>query len=275
MISRFYEWKKDGSKKQPYYIHLKDDRPLVFAALYDSWKNSEGEIQYTFTILTTSSSPALGWLHDRMPVILGNKESTDEWLDGSSSSKFDALLKPYEEPDLVWYPVTPAMGKPSFDGPECIKEIQVKTEEIKPISMFFAKKVTKKEDQSEPQLTTPHKELVKTEKLKNPKDEPETADNNQEPYSEKVSDESKSTVTTVGLSTLPLKREYNEFSSDIKPSLDEADKQYSSPAKKKGNIKGAGDKQKTLFSYFGKGTLNTLSSTNTTTLAVSLMLAEF
>ncbi|GJX27736.1 embryonic stem cell-specific 5-hydroxymethylcytosine-binding protein [Tanacetum coccineum] len=274
-VEGFYEWKKDGSKKQPYYIHLKDDRPLVFAALYDSWKNSEGEIQYTFTILTTSSSPALGWLHDRMPVILGNKESTDEWLDGSSSSKFDALLKPYEEPDLVWYPVTPAMGKPSFDGPECIKEIQVKTEEIKPISMFFAKKVTKKEDQSEPQLTTPHKELVKTEKLKNPKDEPETADNNQEPYSEKVSDESKSTVTTVGLSTLPLKREYNEFSSDIKPSLDEADKQYSSPAKKKGNIKGAGDKQKTLFSYFGKGTLNTLSSTNTTTLAVSLMLAEF
>lgn len=43
MSFRFYEWKKDGSKKQPYYIHLKDGRPLVFAALYDSWKNSEGE----------------------------------------------------------------------------------------------------------------------------------------------------------------------------------------------------------------------------------------
>ncbi|GJV40945.1 hypothetical protein Tco_1419385 [Tanacetum coccineum] len=37
----------------------------------------------------------------RRPVIFGNKESTDEWLDGSSSSKFDALLEPYEEPDLV------------------------------------------------------------------------------------------------------------------------------------------------------------------------------
>lgn len=41
-FSRFYEWKKDGSKKQPYYIHFKDGRPLVFAALYDSWENSEG-----------------------------------------------------------------------------------------------------------------------------------------------------------------------------------------------------------------------------------------
>ncbi|GJX88420.1 hypothetical protein Tco_0340434 [Tanacetum coccineum] len=45
--------------------------------------------------LATSANQVL-----RRPVIFGNKESTDEWLDGSSSSKFDALLEPYEEPDL-------------------------------------------------------------------------------------------------------------------------------------------------------------------------------
>lgn len=42
-VYRFYEWKKDGAKKQPYYIHFKDGRPMVFAALYDSWKNAEGK----------------------------------------------------------------------------------------------------------------------------------------------------------------------------------------------------------------------------------------
>ncbi|KAG5017770.1 hypothetical protein JHK82_023370 [Glycine max] len=120
-VEGFYEWKKDGSKKQPYYIHFKDGRPLVFAALYDSWQNSEGETLYTFTIVTTSSSSALQWLHDRMPVILGSKESTDIWL-SSSASSFKSVMKPYEESDLVWYPVTSAMGKASFDGPECIKE---------------------------------------------------------------------------------------------------------------------------------------------------------
>lgn len=36
-----------------------------------------------------------------MPVILGDKESTDTWLNGSSSSKFDNVLKPYDDPDLV------------------------------------------------------------------------------------------------------------------------------------------------------------------------------
>ncbi|CAH9119636.1 unnamed protein product [Cuscuta europaea] len=62
-VEGFYEWKKDGSKKQPFYIHLKDVRPLVFAALYDSWKNGEEEVIYTFTIVTTSSSSSLRWLH--------------------------------------------------------------------------------------------------------------------------------------------------------------------------------------------------------------------
>lgn len=41
-VEGFYEWKKDGSKKQPYYIHFQDHRPLVFAALYDMWTNSDG-----------------------------------------------------------------------------------------------------------------------------------------------------------------------------------------------------------------------------------------
>ncbi|KAK9281606.1 hypothetical protein L1049_004509 [Liquidambar formosana] len=171
-LFRFYEWKKDGSKKQPYYIHLKDGRPIVFAALYDSWRNSEGEILYTFTILTTSSSSALKWLHDRMPVILGDKGSTDTWLNGSSSTKFDMLLKPYEGSDLAWYPVTPAVGKPSFDGPECIKEIQLKNEE-KPISKFFSTKGGNVKD-SDPNDKSSSVKSVKTNLPKSTKEEPET-----------------------------------------------------------------------------------------------------
>lgn len=37
---------------------------------------------------------------DRMPVILGDKESSDMWLTGASS-KFHMVLKPYEGSDLV------------------------------------------------------------------------------------------------------------------------------------------------------------------------------
>ncbi|XP_011089624.1 embryonic stem cell-specific 5-hydroxymethylcytosine-binding protein [Sesamum indicum] len=136
----FYEWKKDGLRKQPYYIHFKDGRPLIFAGLFDSWRSSEGEILYSFTIVTTTSSSSLEWLHDRMPVVLGNKESTDSWLNDAPLSNLDKILKPYEGTDLAWYPVTTAIGKLSLNGPECIKEIQIKTEETKSISQFFSKK---------------------------------------------------------------------------------------------------------------------------------------
>nr|GMD18748.1 embryonic stem cell-specific 5-hydroxymethylcytosine-binding protein [Ipomoea batatas] len=53
-VEGFYEWKKAGSKKQPYYIHFKDGRPLVFAALFDSWKNAEGGSPYSFITLWSS-----------------------------------------------------------------------------------------------------------------------------------------------------------------------------------------------------------------------------
>ncbi|MQL77500.1 hypothetical protein Taro_009910 [Colocasia esculenta] len=49
-VEGFYEWKKDGSKKQPYYIHFQDERPLVFAALYDSWENAEGTWPFIFNL---------------------------------------------------------------------------------------------------------------------------------------------------------------------------------------------------------------------------------
>ncbi|CAN8287902.1 unnamed protein product [Cochlearia groenlandica] len=145
-VDGFYEWKKQGSKKQPYYIHFKDGRPLVFAALFDSWQDSTGETLYTFTILTTASSTALNWLHDRMPVILGDKDSIDTWLDDPSTSKLKPLLAPYENSDLVWYPVTSAIGKPTFDGPECIQQIPLKATQNGLISKFFSAKHPKTQE---------------------------------------------------------------------------------------------------------------------------------
>ncbi|XWS31202.1 hypothetical protein CRYUN_Cryun23aG0057400 [Craigia yunnanensis] len=247
-VEGFYEWKKDGSKKQPYYIHFKDGRPLVFAALYDSWANTEGEKLYSFTILTTSSSSALRWLHDRMPVILDDKGSTDTWLNGS---KINTLLKTYENSDLVWYPVTPAIGKLSFEGPECVKEVPLKTQEKNSISKFFSTREIKKEQESNMEKSLCD-ESVNTNLLKNLKSEPKNTDaEGLHSLSDKEDHDSKSNVPVPSLGDVgksQKKRDYEEFLDEKKPSKEIE----ISPAKKKGNIKGGGDKQPTLFSYFGK-----------------------
>ncbi|GAB2282411.1 hypothetical protein Dimus_016956 [Dionaea muscipula] len=238
-VEGFYEWKKDGAKKQPYYIHFADQQLLLLAALYDSWRNSEGEILYTFTILTTSSSSALQWLHDRMPVILGNEESTRMWLDGSAFSKFDTILKPYEGPTLVWHPVTPSMGKPSFDGPECIKEVPLKSAG-KLISNFFSAKGI--DDVKLPNLSG----LSSAE----PKWDAEAicGDSGVKAEPDGSSSPSSSPVHDVKPS---VKRDYEDFlaASDSNPCSDEIGKPLSSsPAKKKA---GACGRQPTLFPYFG------------------------
>ncbi|GMI73479.1 hypothetical protein like AT2G26470 [Hibiscus trionum] len=247
-VEGFYEWKKDGSRKQPYYIHFEDSRSLVFAALYDSWENSEGEKLYTFTILTTSASPALQWLHDRMPVILGDKGSIDMWLNGS---EVDTLLKPYENPDLVWYPVTPSIGKLSFEGPECVKEVPLKTQENNLISKFFSTREVKKEQESNMDQSL-CSESVKTNSPKNVKKEPKSTDDELPSSTDKVYHDSKSNVPAPSFGDVEksqTKREYEEFLAGTKPSKEEIEV---SPARKKGNIKSGGDKQPTLFSYFGK-----------------------
>lgn len=302
-VEGFYEWKKDGSKKQPYYIHFKDARPLVFAALFDSWKNPEGEVLYTFTILTTSVSSSLEWLHDRMPVIFGNKDAADMWLSGSSSSNIDMLLKPYEESDLAWYSVTPAMGKTSFDGPECIKELQLKATETRSISQFFSKKGEKDLKEQKPHIKA-EEESLNTDQAESLKQEPESdhvgdqrSPDKPEVFAsagttdikvEQDFDESGCKQSLTGqtgnppgkvgsvasdkakglkeesedikpnVSVLPqegsgdsgTKRDYEELSGNARPLAKGANK-HVSPSQKK--AKGAGDKQPTLFSFFGKG----------------------
>ncbi|KAF2284574.1 hypothetical protein GH714_027246 [Hevea brasiliensis] len=221
--------------------------------------SNSGEILYTFTILTTSSSSALQWLHDRMPVILGNKEAVDTWLNGSSSSKFDIVLKPYENSDLVWYPVTPAMGKTSFDGPECIKEIHFKTEDQSTISKFFSRKEIKREQESNLQEGTCDK-AVNIDLRESVKEEHGSIDKLEIPsLTEKFDDNIKSNVSIMPCedkdeTKCKTKRNHEEPLADS--NTVKREELQRSPARKKANIKsgvgGDRDKQPTLLSYFSK-----------------------
>ncbi|CAM9738687.1 unnamed protein product, partial [Hapterophycus canaliculatus] len=39
----FYEWKRDDKgERQPFYFHYTDDRPMLFAVLYDTWQQGDG-----------------------------------------------------------------------------------------------------------------------------------------------------------------------------------------------------------------------------------------
>lgn len=78
--SGFFEWKRDGKDKQPFWFHLQDERPLGFAGLWSHWKSPDGSRElFTCTIVTTGAAAPVCDIHDRMPLIL-SPQSYANWL---------------------------------------------------------------------------------------------------------------------------------------------------------------------------------------------------
>ena len=76
----FYEWKKEGKTKQPYFIRAKSREPFAFAGLWETWTDRDGGEIETAAIVTCAANETLAPVHDRMPVIV-QPEHCDTWLD--------------------------------------------------------------------------------------------------------------------------------------------------------------------------------------------------
>jgi putative SOS response-associated peptidase YedK len=120
----FYEWKQIGpKKKQAYNIGMADDGLFAFAGLWDRWKNAEGKVIESCTILTTEANVLLKDIHNRMPVIL-DKSDYDLWLDPglTDPAQVADLLKPFDARRMRVYPVSSTVNTVKNDGPECAEE---------------------------------------------------------------------------------------------------------------------------------------------------------
>jgi len=116
----FYEWKKEASKKTPYYIRLKTTQPFGFAGLWERWQKSPGEFIHSCTIITTDANELVKPIHQRMPVILDN-ENYQVWLDPDEQApdRLQHLLKPYPTEMMEAFPVSTVVNSPRNEGPDC------------------------------------------------------------------------------------------------------------------------------------------------------------
>ena len=55
---------------QPYFIRLKDGLPLAFAALWEEWRDPDGQAVGSCAIIVTRANALVQPIHDRMPVIV-------------------------------------------------------------------------------------------------------------------------------------------------------------------------------------------------------------
>ena len=130
--SGYYEWRKAGRKKYPYFIHV-NETSMGIAGIWESWESPKGEIVETCCLLTTSANALTGTIHERMPVILP-PSAYSLWLDDkvNSSSDLKHLFQPYPSDEMSMYPVAELVNSPHFDSPACILQVESAIDEPAP-----------------------------------------------------------------------------------------------------------------------------------------------
>jgi putative SOS response-associated peptidase YedK len=126
-VDGFYEWRRIGSRRQPFTVGRADARPLVLAGLWAGWRDPARDVVVrTFTIVTTRSNEQLAGLHDRMPVVLP-ESAWDLWLDPglADPGELQGLFEPTDEVALRIEPVADLVNNVRNDGPELIRPIDL------------------------------------------------------------------------------------------------------------------------------------------------------
>ena len=113
----FYEWKKEGTGKVPYFISLANGESFAFAGLWETWQSKEtDEIIQSATLITTAANDFISTVHHRMPVIL-QPDTADRWLAGDNE-----LLAEVAEnsPTFQAWPVDKRVNNARNEGEELI-----------------------------------------------------------------------------------------------------------------------------------------------------------
>lgn len=122
-MSGFYEWRKGGGRKVPYFIHPLNTEVFAAAGLHEYWPGKEGDKPIeSFTIITTEANERVRQLHDRMPVLL-HEDDYEAWLDPGNRnvSALGKLLKPFPAEEMRAYPVGPRVNNAKNDGADLIE----------------------------------------------------------------------------------------------------------------------------------------------------------
>lgn len=114
----FYEWRREGPQKIPYFISLASGDPLAFAGLWENWQDRDSDTSMqTATLITTAANDYLARLHDRMPVVL-EPDRAERWLAGDETLLDTATA---DCPALRAWPVDRRVNNARNEGEDLIE----------------------------------------------------------------------------------------------------------------------------------------------------------
>ncbi len=114
----FFEWRREGRARIPFYFSRADGRPLALGAIA---RREQRVRENRVCILTTSANALMSGIHHRMPVVL-EEENFSAWLSGEPlpRSIFSAMTVPAAEEILTAHMVSPAVNSASAEDSPCL-----------------------------------------------------------------------------------------------------------------------------------------------------------
>ena len=120
----FYEWRKEGDRRRPFWFYPVDGGVVSFAGIWDRWTRPGHEPRSTFAILTTKASDDVRHIHDRMPVVV-SKPDRDLWLDRSSDpTEVGRLLRSAPSGTFAARKVSDRVNRAVEDDPGLVEPLE-------------------------------------------------------------------------------------------------------------------------------------------------------
>lgn len=95
-VRGFFEWKdSENSKKRiKHFISLNNNEDFMYlAGIYWFFKDTEGKLIPYYTIITTAANEDIITIHNRMPVIIEEKNKSN-WLYSCNNDLIQELMRP-------------------------------------------------------------------------------------------------------------------------------------------------------------------------------------
>lgn len=122
----FYEWLRKRSQKTPYFVCRTDGGYLAMGGIWDHWQSDDDQEVESCSIITTETNKLMMGIHDRMPVILDNKDLVTRLDVDAEMDRVLSMLKPCPDSWIEAQSVSIRVNNVKNNGPECVARFSEK-----------------------------------------------------------------------------------------------------------------------------------------------------
>lgn len=136
----WFEWRRDGKEKQPFYMTGPDDRSLAFAGIWESWRDPKADEGapplLTFSVITTDAVGKLTEVHHRMPLMMP-KSTWQAWLDPDAEEVGDLLAPSLDLVESIELrPVSAQVNSVRNNGEQLIERVDPAAKQLDDGALF-------------------------------------------------------------------------------------------------------------------------------------------